>query len=394
MQKKVVIVGAKRTAVASFNGSLANISAVDLGAIVISDLLCTSKISPSIVDDVIMGHVLQTGCGQNPARQAALKAGLPKEVSALTINQVCGSGLKAVALAAQAIRAGDSEIVIAGGQESMSLSPHFLRNSRKGTLMGDVALVDSMLNDGLMDAYNHYHMGITAENLVDKYKITREEQDEFALKSQQKAFAAQEAGKFKPEIVPVIIPQKKGEPIVFDSDEFIKPKASLESLAKLKPAFKKDGTVTAGNSSGINDGAAAVLLMSEDKANELGLEILAYVEASANAGLEPELMGRGPIYAVKKVLNKTGWKLDDLDVIEANEAFAAQSIAVNKELAWNIDKVNINGGAIAIGHPIGGSGCRILVTLIHEMLAQDAKKGLATLCIGGGMGVALAISRK
>ncbi len=392
--RNVVIVAAKRTAIGNFLGSLAAISAVELGATVIRALLSETGVKPDMISEVIMGNVLTAGLGQNPARQAAISAGIDKSVPAMTINQVCGSGLKATHLAIQAIMCGDAEIVIAGGQENMSLSPHLLPNSRAGFKMGDTTLVDSMLKDGLTDAYNQYHMGITAENVAAKYNVSREEQDKFALSSQMKAAAAQVAGKFTAEIVPVMVPQRKGEPLIFADDEFIKADVTLEALTKLRPAFKKDGTVTAGSSSGINDGAAAVMLMTEEKAKALGLQPLAYIKAYASVALEPEIMGVGPIYASKKTLAKAGWDVADLDLIEANEAFAAQAIAVNNEMKWDVNKVNVNGGAIALGHPIGGSGCRILVTLLHEMQRRDAKKGLATLCIGGGMGVALAVERR
>ena len=342
-----------------------------------------------------MGQILTAGAGQNPARQAALKAGLPKETPALTINQVCGSGLKSTHLAAQAIACGDAEIVIAGGQENMSLAPHIMPGSREGTKMGNITMLDSMVFDALTDVYDKYHMGVTAENVAEKYNITREDQDKFAVSSQNKAEQAQASGKFDAEIVPVMVPQRKGDPISFQKDEFIKSGVVYDALAKLKPAFKKEnGTVTAGNASGINDGAAAVLMMSEEKARELGLKPLAYIKAYASAGLDPELMGMGPVYATQKTLAKANWNINDLDLIEANEAFAAQAVAVNKELGWDINKVNVNGGAIAIGHPVGASGCRILVSLLHEMVRSDAKKGLAALCIGGGMGVALAVERK
>jgi acetyl-CoA C-acetyltransferase len=393
--RNVVIVAAKRTAVGSFLGSLSKIPAADLGSVVIKALLDESGVKPEQVSEVIMGQILTAGAGQNPARQAALKAGLPKETPALTINQVCGSGLKATHLAAQAIACGDAEIVVAGGQENMSLAPHILPGSRDGVKMGNMTLLDSMVADGLTDVYNKYHMGVTAENVAEKYHVTREDQDKFAVGSQNKAEKAQAEGKFASEIVPVLVPQRKGDPISFAKDEFIKSGVVYENLAKLKPAFKKEnGTVTAGNASGINDGAAAVLMMSEDKAKELGLKPLAYVKAYASAGLEPELMGMGPVYAAKKTLTRANWNVNDLDLIEANEAFAAQAVAVNKEMGWDTNKVNVNGGAIAIGHPVGASGCRILVGLLHEMIRRDAKKGLAALCIGGGMGVALAIERK
>lgn len=393
--RNVVIVAAKRTAVGSFLGSLAKIPAPELGAIVIKALLEETKVKPGQVSEVIMGQILTAGSGQNPARQATLKAGLPKETPALTINQVCGSGLKSTHLAAQAIACGDAEIVIAGGQENMSAAPHVLPGSRDGFKMGPATLLDSMVHDGLTDVYNKYHMGVTAENVAEKYNVTREDQDKFATSSQNKAEKAQAEGKFDKEIVPVLIPQRKGDPISFAKDEFIKPGVVYETLAKLKPAFKKEnGTVTAGNASGINDGAAAVMMMSEEKAKELGLKPLAYVKAYASAGLEPEIMGMGPVYATKKTLEKANWSINDLDLIEANEAFAAQAVAVNKELGWDVNKVNVNGGAIAIGHPVGASGCRILVGLLHEMQRRDAKKGLAALCIGGGMGVALAVERR
>ncbi len=393
--RNVVIVAAKRTAVGSFLGSLSKIPASELGAIVIKALLEETKVKPEQVSEVIMGQVLTAGAGQNPARQAALKAGLPKETPALTINQVCGSGLKSTHLAAQAIACGDADIVIAGGQENMSLSPHIMLGSRDGTKMGSITMLDSMVYDALTDVYNKYHMGVTAENIAQKYNITREEQDKFAVSSQNKAEQAQLFGKFDSEIVPVMVPQRKGDSISFQKDEFIKSGVVYDALAKLKPVFKKEnGTVTAGNASGINDGAAAVLMMSEDKAKELGLVVIAYVKAYASAGLEPELMGMGPVYATQKVLARANWNVNDLDLIEANEAFAAQAVAVNKELGWDTNKVNVNGGAIAIGHPVGASGCRILVSLLHEMVRIDAKKALAALCIGGGMGVALAVERK
>lgn len=389
----VVIVAATRTAVGSFQGSLAGIPAVDLGAAVIRQLLAQTGIDPAQVDEVIMGQVLTAGAGQNPARQAAIKAGLPHAVPAMTLNKVCGSGLKALHLAAQAIRCGDAEVMIAGGQENMSLSNYVLPGARTGLRMGHSQMIDSMISDGLWDAFNDYHMGITAENLVEKYGISREAQDAFAAASQQKAAAAIEAGRFVDEITPILIPQRKGEPLTFATDEQPRPGTTAEALAKLKPAFKKDGTVTAGNASALNDGAAAVMLMSASKARALGLPVLARIAAYANAGVDPAIMGIGPVSATRRCLDKAGWTLDQLDLIEANEAFAAQSLSVGKELAWDASKVNVNGGAIAIGHPIGASGCRVLVTLLHEMLKRDAKKGLATLCIGGGQGVALAIER-
>lgn len=390
---EVAIVAATRTAIGSFQGSLANVSAIDLGAAVIKRLLEQTGLDPAQVDEVILGQVLTAGAGQNPARQAAVKAGLPHAVPALTLNKVCGSGLKALHLAAQAIRCGDAEVVIAGGQESMSLAPYVLPSARTGQRMGHGQLVDTMITDGLWDAFNDYHMGITAENLVDKYAITREQQDAFAAESQRKAVAAIEGGRFKDEITPIHIPQKKGEALVFDTDEQPRPGTSAESLGKLRAAFKKDGSVTAGNASSLNDGAAAVLLMSVDKAKALGLPVLATITGYASAGVDPAIMGIGPVSATQRCLQKAGWQLADLDLIEANEAFAAQALAVGKELAWDAAKVNVNGGAIALGHPIGASGCRVLVTLLHEMIKRDAKKGLATLCIGGGQGVALTIER-
>ena len=388
----VVIVAAARTAVGKFGGALAKVAAPDLGATVIKALLERVGISGDMVDEVILGQVLTAGGGQNPARQAVIKSGLPIGVPAFVVGKVCGSGLKATHLAAQAIRCGDADIVIAGGQENMSASPHVVMGSRDGQRMGDWKMVDTMINDGLWDAYNHYHMGTTAENVAKKYGISREEQDAFAAASQQKAEAAQKAGRFKDEIVPVEIVSRKGK-VVFDTDEFIKHGTTAESLAGLKPAFDKAGSVTAGNASGINDGAAAVLMMSASKAKELGLTPLARIAASASAGLDPSIMGMGPVPASKRCLEKAGWKADDLDLMEINEAFAAQACAVNKEMGWDTSKINVNGGAIAIGHPIGASGCRVLVTLIHEMIRRDARRGLASLCIGGGMGVALAIER-
>jgi acetyl-CoA C-acetyltransferase len=389
----VVIVAATRTAIGSFGGSLASLSAVDLGATIIKSLMEKTGVAADQVDEVIMGHVLTAGCGQNPARQSMIKAGLAETTSALTINKVCGSGLKALHLAAQAIACGDADIIIAGGQESMSNAPHTLPNSRNGQRMGDWNMVDTMISDGLWDAFNNYHMGITAENIADEYSITREEQDAFAVASQAKAMAAIQAGKFKDEITPVVIPQRKGEPIVFDTDEGPRAGITAEKLGAMRAAFKKDGSVTAGNASSLNDGAAAVMLASKEKAEALGLPILATIKAYANAGVSPKIMGTGPIPATKKCLEKAGWELSDLDLVEANEAFAVQALSVNKGLGWDVDKINVNGGAIALGHPIGASGARILVTLLHEMIRQDAKKGLATLCIGGGMGVALAIER-
>lgn len=389
----VVIVAATRTAVGSFQGSLAHVTAVDLGAAVIRQLLAKTGLDGAQVDEVIMGQVLTAGAEQNPARQAAIKAGLPFAVPALTLNKVCGSGLKALHLGAQAIRCGDAEVIIAGGQENMSLSNYIMPGARTGLRMGHSQIVDTMISDGLWDAFNDYHMGITAENLVDKYDISREAQDAFAAASQQKASAAIAAGRFVDEITPVMIPQRKGDPIPFTTDEQPRASTTAESLAKLRPAFKKDGSVTAGNASSLNDGAAAVLLMSAAKAKALGLPVLARIAAYANAGVDPAIMGIGPVSATQRCLSKAGWTLQQLDLIEANEAFAAQALAVGQELNWDASKVNVNGGAIAIGHPIGASGCRILVTLLHEMLKRDAKKGLATLCIGGGQGVALAIER-
>ncbi|WP_047278420.1 acetyl-CoA C-acetyltransferase [Pseudomonas lundensis] len=389
----VVIVAATRTAVGSFQGSLAHVPAVDLGAAVIRQLLEQTGLDGAHVDEVIMGQVLTAGAGQNPARQAAIKAGLPFAVPAMTLNKVCGSGLKALHLAAQAIRCGDAEVIIAGGQENMSLSNYIVPGARTGLRMGHSQIVDTMISDGLWDAFNDYHVGITAENLVDKYGISREAQDAFAAASQQKAIEAIETGRFVDEITPVLIPQRKGDPIAFATDEQPRAGTTAESLAKLRPAFKKDGSVTAGNASSLNDGAAAVMLMSANKARSLGLPVLAKIAAYANAGVDPAIMGIGPVSATQRCLAKAGWTLAQLDLIEANEAFAAQALSVGKELDWDASKVNVNGGAIAIGHPIGASGCRILVTLLHEMLKRDAKKGLATLCIGGGQGVALAIER-
>ncbi len=389
---EVVIVAAGRTAVGKFGGSLAKTAAADLGAHVIKGLLTKTGIKPEMINEVILGQVLTAGCGQNPARQAVIRAGLPDMVPAFTVGKVCGSGLKATHLAAQAIRCGDANIIIAGGQENMSASPHVLNNSRDGFRMGDAKLVDTMIVDGLWDVYNQYHMGVTAENVAKKFGISRQEQDEFALASQNKAEAAQKAGKFKDEILALEIAQKKGS-IVFDTDEYIKQGATLESLASLRPAFAKDGTVTAGNASGINDGAAAVVMMSAKMASELGLTPLAKIKAYSSAGIDPTIMGMGPVPAAQLCLKKAGWTHQDLDLMEINEAFAAQAIAVNKEMGWDTSKINVNGGAIALGHPIGASGCRILVSLLHEMVRRDAKRGLASLCIGGGMGVALAVER-
>ena len=389
----IVIVSAARTAVGKFGGSLAGIAATDLGALVIKEVIARANLTAEQVGEAIMGQVLAAGAGQNPARQAWLKSGGAKETPALTINAVCGSGLKAVMLAAQAVATGDSEIVIAGGQENMSAAPHVLPNSRNGQRMGDWKLVDTMIVDGLWDVYNQYHMGITAENVAKKFGIDRAAQDELALGSQTKAAAAQDAGRFKDEIVGVSIPQKKGDAIVFDQDEFINRKTSAEGLAGLRPAFDKAGGVTAGNASGLNDGAAAVMVMTAKKAAALGLKPLGRIASYATAGLDPAIMGMGPVPASTKALQRAGWKAADLDLLEINEAFAAQACAVNREMGWDVSKVNVNGGAIAIGHPIGASGCRILVTLLHEMQRRDAKKGIASLCIGGGMGVALTIER-
>ena len=389
----IVIVAAARTAVGKFGGSLAKVPATELGAIVIKALLERTGIPADAIGEVIMGQVLAAGVGQNPARQAMMKAGVAKETPALTINAVCGSGLKAVMLAAQAVAWGDSEIVIAGGQENMSASPHVLPNSRDGQRMGEWKMVDSMIVDGLWDVYNQYHMGITAENVAKKYGITREQQDALALASQTKAAAAQDAGRFKDEITAVTIPQKKGDPVIFSADEFINRKSNAEALAGLRPAFDKAGGVTAGNASGINDGAAAVMVMTARKAAALGLKPLGRIASYATSGLDPAFMGMGPVPASTKALRRAGWTSADLDLLEINEAFAAQACAVNQEMGWDVSKVNVNGGAIAIGHPIGASGCRILVSLLHEMQRRDAKKGIASLCIGGGMGVALTIER-
>ena len=387
----IVIVAAARTAVGKFGGTLAKVAAPELGAAVIVDLLRRAKLTGDQINEVILGQVLTAASGQNPARQSVIKSGLPQSVPALTINAVCGSGLKAVMLAAQSIRDGDSEIVIAGGQESMSMSPHVLPNSRDGQRMGDWKLVDSMIVDGLLDVYNQYHMGITAENVAKKYDISREKQDALALGSQQKAAAAQDAGKFKDEIVPFSIAQKKGDPIVFAADEYINRKTNAEALAGLRPAFDKAGGVTAGNASGLNDGAAGVVVMTAKRADQLGLTPLARIKSYATVALDPAFMGMGPVPASQKALQRAGWKASDLDLLEINEAFASQACAVNNEMGWDTSKVNVNGGAIAIGHPIGASGCRILVTLLHEMQRSGAKKGLATLCVGGGMGVAMCI---
>ncbi len=390
----VVIVAATRTAIGSFQGSLADIPAPALGAAVIERLLQQTGLDPANVDEVILGQVLTAGAGQNPARQAAIQAGLPCSVAAFTLNKVCGSGLKAVHLGAQAIRCGDAEVVIAGGMENMSLAPYVLPSARTGLRMGHAQLQDSMIVDGLWDAFNDYHMGITAENLADRYGISREAQDAFAAASQRRAVGAIEAGRFDAEITPVRIPQRKGEAITFARDEQPRAGTTAESLAKLKPAFRKDGSVTAGNASSLNDGAAAVLLMSAAKAQALGLPVLAKIAGYASAGVDPAIMGIGPVSATRRCLDKAGWRVEELDLIEANEAFAAQALAVGQELRWDAEKVNVNGGAIALGHPIGASGCRVLVSLLHEMIRRDASKGLTTLCIGGGQGVALAISRE
>jgi acetyl-CoA C-acetyltransferase len=388
----IVIAGALRSAVGKFNGAIGKVPAAELGAQVIKALLARTKIDPEHISEVIMGQVLTAGAGQNPARQALIRAGLPDRIPGMTINQVCGSGLKATHLAAQAIKCGDADIVIAGGQENMSSAPHVLQGSREGFRMGDAKLTDSMIHDGLWDIYNDYHMGVTAENVAQRFEISRRDQDEFAVASQQKAEGAQKAGRFKSEIAPIEIVTRKAT-TVFDTDEYIRPGTTMALLGELKPAFSKDGTVTAGNASGINDGAAAVVMMSARKAEELGLEPLARIRAYSSAGLDPKIMGMGPVPASRLCLQKAGWRHQDLDLMEINEAFAAQAIAVNRQMGWDTSKINVNGGAIAIGHPIGASGARILVTLLHEMIRRDAKKGLASLCIGGGMGVALAVER-
>lgn len=393
MSNDVVIVAASRTAVGNFGGSLAGVPAQQLGATVLANLVEKTGVASESIDEVILGQVLTAGSGQNPARQSVIAAGLPESVPAMTINKVCGSGLKSVQLAYQAIKCGDADIVIAGGQENMSASPHVLPNSRSGQKMMDWKMKDTMIQDGLWDAFNNYHMGTTAENIANKYEISRETQDTFAAASQQKAEAAQKAGKFDDEIVPVEIPQRRGDPVVFAQDEFPRHGTTAEGLGKLRAAFAKEGTVTAGNASGINDGAAAVMVMSASKAEELGLTPLAKIVSYASTGVDPKIMGTGPISASQKCLAKAGWEVSDLDLVEANEAFAAQALSVNMDMGWDADKVNVNGGAIAIGHPIGASGARILVSLLHEMQRSDAKKGLATLCIGGGMGIALAVER-
>jgi acetyl-CoA C-acetyltransferase len=393
MSENAVIVAALRTPVGSFGGGLSSLSATELGTIVVRALLERTGLSPEQVDEVILGQVLTAGSGQNPARQTTLAAGLPHKVSAMTINKVCGSGLKAVHLAMQAIRCGEAEIVIAGGQESMSQSPHVLPKSRDGKRMGDWQLIDSMLVDGLTDAFHGCHMGVTAENIAKEYGLGRTQQDSFAATSQQRTEAAQKAGRFIDEIVPVEVPQRKGDPLIVEHDEFPRHGTTPETLAKLRPAFDPEGTVTAGNASGINDGAAAVIVMGESKAKALGLKPLARIVAFSSAGVDPKIMGTGPIPASTKCLERAGWSVGDLDLVEANEAFAAQALSVNQSMGWDPEKVNVNGGAIAIGHPIGASGARVLVTLLHEMQRRDAKKGLATLCIGGGQGVALAVER-
>jgi acetyl-CoA C-acetyltransferase len=393
MRDNIVIVAAARTAVGSFGGSLSSLPATALGVVVLKALLERTGVQPDQIDEVILGQVLTAGVGQNPARQTVIKSGLPHEVPAMTINKVCGSGLKAVHLAMQAVAYGDAEIVIAGGQESMSQSPHALPRSRDGQRMGDWKLVDTMLSDGLMDAFHNIHMGVTAENIAKKYELSRAAQDAFAAASQQKAEAAIKSGRFADEIVPVSIPQRKGDPVVFAQDEFPRAGTTAETLARLRPPFDKEGTVTAGNASGINDGAAMVMVMTESKAKELGLTPMARLVAFSSAGVDPAIMGTGPIPASTDCLKKAGWTPAELDLIEANEAFAAQAMSVNQEMGWDLSKVNVNGGAIAIGHPIGASGARVLVTLLHEMQKRDVKKGLATLCIGGGQGVALAVER-
>ncbi len=391
--REVVIVSAARTAIGSFGGSLAKLSAVEIGTIAAKEVIKRAGIDPAIIDEAIIGNVISAGLGQNVARQVALKAGLSEESSATTINKVCGSGIKAVGFAAQAIKSGDADVILCGGTESMSNAPYVLPQSRWGQRMGDGTMIDTMIKDGLWDAFNDYHMGMTAENIVEKWGLTREELDQFALNSQLKAEAAIKGGKFKEEIVPVVIPQRKGDPIVFDTDEYAKFGSTAEKLAKLKPAFKKGGAVTAGNSSGINDGAAMFIVMAKDKAEELGIDYLVTVKSYASAGLDPQIMGYGPFKAVNKALAKADLKVEDIELVESNEAFAAQSIAVVRDLGLNTDIVNVNGGAIALGHPVGASGARILITLIHEMIKRDNKKGLATLCIGGGQGIAIVVER-
>src|SRR5437773_3852841 len=389
----IVIAAGLRTAIGKFGGALAKTPAPELGATVIRALLARTHLKPEQISEVILGQVLTAASGQNPARQASIKAGLPASIPAMTINKVCGSGLKAVMLAAQAVHCGDADVVVAGGEENMSAAPHVLLGSRDGFRMGDAKLVDSMIVDGLWDVYNQYHMGVTAENVAKQYGISRAQQDELAVASQNKAEAAQKAGRFADEIVPVMIPQRKGDPVAFAADEFIKTGVTLESVSALKPAFAKAGTVTAANASGINDGGAAVLVMSAAKAQQLGVKPMVRIKAFASSGVDPSIMGMGPVPASKRALEKAGWKPADLDLMEINEAFAAQACAVNKEMGWNTSKINVNGGAIALGHPIGASGCRVLITLLYEMARRDAKKGLASLCIGGGMGVAMAVER-
>ena len=391
--REVVIVGAARTAIGTFGGTLSKLSAVEIGTIAAKEAIKRAGIKPEIVEEVIIGNVLSAGLGQNVARQISIHAGVSEEASALTINKVCGSGLRAVSMAAQFIMTGDAEVVLAGGTESMSNAPYTLPGNRWGQRMGDGAVVDTMIKDGLWDAFNDYHMGITAENIAQQWNLTREEQDNFALRSQLKAEKAIKEGKFKDEIVPVEIPQRKGDPIIFDTDEYPKMGSTIEKLSKLKPAFKKNGTVTAGNASGINDGAVMFIVMSKDKAEELGLKPLVTIKSYASGGVDPKIMGYGPVPAVRKALQKAGMTVEDLDLVEANEAFAAQSLAVVKDLGFDTEKVNVNGGAIALGHPVGASGARILITLIYEMLRRDAKTGLATLCIGGGQGTAIIVER-
>jgi acetyl-CoA C-acetyltransferase len=391
--EEVVITAAGRSAVGNFGGTLASLSGAEIGAQVVRGVLERANVDPEVIDEVILGQVLTAACGMNPARQTALNAGLPVTTPAMTINKVCGSGLKATHMATQAIKLDDAQAIIAGGQESMSQAPHALPNSRNGQRMGPWKLEDTMLKDGLWDVFNDYHMGVTAENLAKEYGISREQQDAFAARSQQRAEAAQKAGRFTDEIIPVSVPQRKGDPLLFDTDEFPRAGVTAEGLAKMRPAFDKEGTVTAGNASGINDGAAVVLMMSASRAKALGLTPLARIKAYANAGVEPHIMGSGPIPATQRCLERAGWTIDDLDLVESNEAFAAQALAVNQALGWDDEKVNVNGGAIAIGHPIGGSGARILVSLLHEMQRRDVQRGLATLCIGGGQGVALAVER-
>ena len=388
-----VIVAAHRSAVGGFGGGLSTMTAVQVGSQVIKGTLDKAGVSPEQVDEVVLGQVLTAGTGQNPARQSSIHAGIPERVPAMTINKVCGSGLKAVSMAAQAIHLGDAEVVVAGGQESMSQSPHVLPNSRNGQRMGDWKLDDTMIRDGLWDAFNQYHMGVTAENLAEKYNISREEQDQFAAQSQQRAVTAMQEGRFDNEILPVEVPQRKGDPVVFKQDEHPKADTTADGLGKLRPAFAKEGSVTPGNASGLNDGAAVTVVMAESKAKELGLQPLARISAYASAGVDPAVMGSGPVPATQNCLKRAGWSIDQLDLVEANEAFAAQALAVTRELQWDLERVNVNGGAIALGHPIGASGCRVLVTLLHEMQRRDVEKGLATLCIGGGQGVALAVSR-